>query len=384
MKKLKIIRTSTIPLSLNSFCRDMLRELNEKYEVVAVSTPEPALVELAEREGVRTIAVPMERHISLWRDVVSLVRMAWVFRQERPAMVHSMTPKAGLICMMAGWLTRVPVRVHTFTGLVWPTSTGLQRKVLMLTDKLTCACATHIIPEGEGVKNDLINGGITKKPLRVLGYGSCKGIDLEYFQVSEKLKVKSEKLKKPDVFTFLFVGRITRDKGVNELVEAFVRLHRECPETLLLLVGGYEDSLDPIKLSTKALIEQVGNGIEAVGPKYGDELLDYYASSDCLVLPSYREGFPNTPLEAGAMGVPCIVTDINGSKEIIHNGMNGLIVPPKDADAIYEAMRRMLHDRDMRKRMAANARPMIAERFDSRYVRLCLYEFYDEILDNVK
>ena len=188
---LRIIRSTTIPGSLNDFCGGMLKELSEKYEVVAVSAPGPALIELAEKEGVRTIAVPMERHISLWRDCVSLWRMVSVFMQERPTMVHSMTPKAGMICMVAAWLTRVPVRVHTFTGLVWPTSTGLKRRILMFTDWLTCACATHIIPEGEGVKNDLINGGITKKPLRVLGHGSCKGIDLEYFQVNEKLKEKN-------------------------------------------------------------------------------------------------------------------------------------------------------------------------------------------------
>lgn len=359
----------------------MLGELNEKYEVVAVSTPGPALIELAEREGVRTIAVPMERHISLWRDVVSLFRMARVFRQERPAMVHSMTPKAGLISMMAGWLTGVPVRVHTFTGLVWPTSTGLKRKILMLTDKLTCACATHIIPEGEGVKNDLIRGGITRKPLRVLGYGSCKGIDLEHFQVNEKLKVKSARLRKPDVFTFLFVGRITRDKGINELVEAFVRLHRECPKTRLLLVGAFEDSLDPVKLSTKALIEQVENGIEAVGEKRGDDLLAYYAAVDCYVQPSYREGFPNTVLEAGAMGLPCIVTDINGSREIIINGENGIIVPPQNASALYDAMAQMLTDRESTARMAEKARPLIAQRFEASYVRSCLYDFYHEILN---
>lgn len=378
--KKKIIRASTIPVSLNSFCRGMLKELKEKYEVVAVSTPGPELIELAEREGVRTVAVPMERHISLWKDLVSLIRMVRVFMIERPAMVHSMTPKAGLICMMAGWMTRVPVRVHTFTGLVWPTSTGLKRKILMFTDRLTCACATHIIPEGEGVKNDLIKGGITKKPLKVLGYGSCKGINLEYFQVNEKLKVKSEELRKDGVFTYLFVGRITRDKGINELVEAFVRLHQEYPYTRLVLVGRFEDNLDPISPSTKALIEKGENGIEAVGEKRGDELLAYYASSDCYVQPSYREGFPNTVLEAGAMGLPCIVTDINGSREIIQDGVNGLIVPSKDAAALYEAMRRMLLDSDMRERMIAKARPMIAERFDSRYVRQCLYEFYDEVM----
>lgn len=384
MKKKKIIRSSIIPGSLNNFCKDMLKELNEQFEVVAVSTPGPALLELAEREGVRTIAVPMERHISLWRDCVSLWRMVRVFMQERPTMVHSMTPKAGLICMMAAWLTRVPMRVHTFTGLVWPTAKGLKRRILMFTDWLTCACATHVIPEGEGVKNDLINGGITRKPLRVLGHGSCKGIDLEHFQVNEQLIIESEKLRKPGVFNFLFVGRITRDKGINELVEAFVRLHRDVPQTRLELVGRYEDSLDPVKLTTKALIEHVENGIEAVGEKRGDDLLAYYAASDCFVLPSYREGFPNTVLEAGAMGLPCIVTDINGSREIIQNSENGLVIPPQNTDLLYEAMWRMVHEKEKREGMAAKARPMIARRFDMHYVRQCLYDFYKEVLGEKK
>lgn len=382
MSKQKIIRASTIPSSLNNFCRGILSELSDKYEVVAVSSPGPALEELAGRERVRAIAVPMERHISLWKDLISLYRMVRVFIKERPDMVHSMTPKAGLICMMAGWLTRVPVRVHTFTGLVWPTSTGLKRKILMLTDRLTCACATHIIPEGKGVKNDLINGGITKKPLKVLGYGSCKGVDLEYFQMSEKLRVKSEELRKPDIFTFLFVGRIVRDKGINELVEAFVRLHRECPNTQLWLVGRLEDNLDPIKLSTKAMIEDANNGIESVGPKYREDLLEYYAASDCLVLPSYREGFPNTPIEAGAMGLPCIVTDINGSREIITDGENGIVVPPRNTNKLYEAMSRIVLDKEKREAMAANARPMVANRFEQSFVRKCLYDFYEMLLDN--
>lgn len=195
--KIKIIRATTIPMSLKAFCDGMLKELSEKYEVVAVSSPGEDLDFVAQREGVRTIAVPMERHISLWNDLKSLIRMIGVFRKEKPYMVHSMTPKAGLVCMMAGWLTRVPVRVHTFTGLVWPTSTGLKRRILMLTDKILCACATHIIPEGQGVMDDLRNGGITKKPMKVLGYGNVKGVDMEYFdpvRIVSELNTNDRKL----------------------------------------------------------------------------------------------------------------------------------------------------------------------------------------------
>lgn len=378
MKTIKIIRATTVPMSLNAFCKGMLRELSERYEVVALSSSGEDLDIVGEREGVRTIAVPMERHISLLKDFKALVKMIGVFRRERPTMVHSMTPKAGLICMMAGWLTGVPVRLHTFTGLVWPTSTGLKRKILMLTDRITCGCATHIIPEGEGVKHDLIAGKITKKPLKVLGYGNVMGVDMNRFRIGDELKAQSKKLRTPNVFTFLYVGRVVREKGINELCQAFDKLSGMAP-VRLLLVGPYEDSLDPISEQSREIIKN-NPSIESVGAKYGEDLLTYYAASDCFVFPSYREGFPNTVMEAGAMGLVCIVTDINGSREIIRDGENGVIVPSKDADALFDAMLMMVRDKEKRERMAGNAREMITDRFEQGFVRKCLYDYYDEIL----
>ena len=380
--KTKIIRATTVPMSLDAFCNGMLKELSEKYEVVALSSPGPELPVIEAREDVRTVKVPMERHISLVKDIKALIKMIGVFRKEKPTMVHSMTPKAGLLCMISGWLTRVPVRVHTFTGLVWPTETGLKRKILMLTDKLTCACATHIIPEGEGVKNDLIAGKITNKPLKVLGYGNVKGVDMDKCSRRPEVMKIAEKLRKEDCFTFLYVGRVVRDKGINELCSAFERLHNDYPHTRLILVGPYEDYLDPISEQSRKIISE-NDAIEAVGAKGGDELLAYYAAADCFVMPSYREGFPNTVLEAGAMGLPSIVTDINGSREIIKDGVNGLIVQPRDAGVLYQAMHLMLRSTIDRDRMAGNARKMIADRFEQRFVRKCLYDFYDEILQNI-
>jgi len=410
----KIIRACTVSQSVG-FVTGMLPDLMKKYEVVLLSSPGPEMDEAHERYGVRTIEVPMERHISLMRDLVSLWRIIKVFWKERPDMVHSMTPKAGLLCMVAGWLTRVPVRVHTFTGLVFPTATGLQRRILMATDALTCFCATHVIPEGEGVKADLLNNGITKKPLKVLGYGNVMGIDLDKFSVlsvkgsnkcsvlsvecsDTKLRTQNSELK---TFTFLFVGRIVRDKGMNELMAAFDKLSGKYPQARLVLVGRYENSLDPISQEARDIITRNPN-IDAVGPKYGDDLLAYYAAADCFVFPSYREGFPNTVIEAGAMGLPCIVTDINGSREIITNECsvlsvegsddektqnlklktksNGIIIPSKDAEALYEAMELMLTDEELRQRMASCARKMIADRFEQSFVRKCLYEFYNETL----
>lgn len=374
----KIIRACTVSQSVG-FVKDMLPDLMQEYEVVLLSSPGEELDGAKAQYGVKTIAVPMERHISVLKDFVSLCRLIKVFFCERPDIVHSMTPKAGMLCMMAGWLTRVPVRVHTFTGLVFPTSTGLKRRILMFTDWLTCACATHVIPEGEGVKADLQNNDITKKPLQVLGYGNVKGVDLLYYVRSEELKVKSEELKTDGVFTFLFVGRIVRDKGINELVKAFQHLHSHNLNIRLWLVGAYEDSLDPISNETRQIIAD-NDGIEAVGVKRGDELLAYYAAADCFVFPSYREGFPNTVLEAGAMGLPSVVTDINGSREIIIEGFNGVIIPPRDEQALFEAMTEMLENTEKRKEMATNARPLIAQRFEASFVRACLYDFYRRIL----
>ncbi len=372
MKK-KIVRSSTIPQSLSSFCKGVLRELSHEYEVVAISSPGDALDEVRTREGVRTIAVPMERHISLFKDLKSLWRMWRVLRAEKPDMIHSITPKAGLISMMAAWLAGVPVRVHMFTGLVWPTSTGLKRRILMATDWLTCACATHIIPEGEGVKADLLNHHITRKPLQVLGYGNIRGIDLDYFDPEKFVDGRRHE----DGFTFVFVGRIVRDKGINELIQAFDRLHREHPQTKLVLVGPREDNLDPVLPETLRRIDQ-GDGIEAVGRQ--SDVRPFYTGADALVFPSYREGFPNVVIEAGAMGLPSIVTDINGSREIIINGENGIIVPPQDAEALYQAMKRFVEDDKMVKALAANTRELIASRFEQGFVHQCLYDFYHEVL----
>lgn len=372
----KIIRACTVAQSVGFFT-GMIPDLQKMgYEVVAVSSDGPELQRVRDA-GARTASVEMQRHISPLKDLKSLWQMVMVFRKERPAMVHSMTPKAGLICMMAGKLTGVPVRVHMFTGLVFPTSTGLKHRILMFTDWLTCACATHVLPEGEGVKRDLLENRITRKPIKVLGYGNCRGINLERFDRTPEVMALAEKRHHPDKFTFITIGRLVGDKGINELVEAFCRLNQELPNTRLVLVGPYEPELDPIKPETIHEIE-TNPAIEAVGNQ--KDVRPWLAASDCHILASYREGFPNVVIEAGAMGLPQIVTDINGANEIIMEGKNGTIVPSKDADAIYHAMRRMTTDTPWRTTLAANARGMIASRYEQSFVRQCLYDFYDELM----
>ncbi|MBQ0143218.1 MAG: glycosyltransferase family 4 protein [Prevotellaceae bacterium] len=380
----KIIRAVTVSQSIG-FCREVMIKMRERgYEMIVVTSKGRELDELRDVDGFRCLEVEMERHISPIKDFVALMKMISVFWRERPQMVHSMTPKAGLLCMMAAWLTRVPVRIHTFTGLVWPTEEGMKRRVLMFTDWLTCACATHVIPEGRGVMDDLKKGGITHKPMKVLGYGNVMGIDLERF--CGKGIVVNRVKRGGKCRNFLFVGRIVGDKGINELVRAVVRLHDVLPDVKLRLVGNYEWNLDPLDSDTMKVIEDEIRKDESVrfidvcGGKYGDDLICEYKWADCFVMPSYREGFPNTVIEAGAMDLPCVVTDINGSREIIEDGVNGLIVAPKDENGLFDAMKRMAEDDELRYKMVQNARTMIASRFEKNFVQGRLMEFYQTIL----
>ena len=371
MKK-KSIRISTIPLSLDVLLQGQLRMLSEHYEVVGVSSPGEELDKVAKREGIRTIAVPMERKISPFKDLVSLFRLIRLFHREKPWMVHSLTPKAGLLAMMAAWICRVPVRIHMFTGLVFPTTSGLKQKILMATDSITCACATNILPEGKGVKKDLEHFRITSKPLQIIGNGNINGIDLEFFDRTPEVMEQAEKYRKEEVVTFCFVGRIVRDKGMNELVAAFQRLHQAYPNTRLILVGPFEEKLDPVLPKTRQVIERHA-AIEWMG--WQNDIRPFLAASEVFVFPSYREGFPNVVLQAGAMGLPSIVTDINGSSEIITEGVNGFIIPSQDEEALYKAMEKLL-DTEERRKLAQQARPQIANRYERKALWKELLKFY--------
>lgn len=376
---MKIIRISTVPGSLYTFVRQQIVELKKEYDVVAVSSPGPKLKLLGEECGIRVVEVPMERHISILSDIKSLYQLIVVFIKERPDAIHSMTPKAGLLSMLAGKITGVPVRVHTFTGLVFPTSYGLKRKILMLTDKITCACATYINPEGFGVKKDLERFNITKKPLCVIANGNVRGVDMKWYSRTEQVVLKAKDLRVEDKVTFCFIGRIVKDKGINELVWAFSQLNKEYNNTRLILIGVLEDKLDPIKPEIYSEIMN-NKSINYVGPQ--NDVRPWLAASDIYVFPSYREGMPNSLLEAGAMGLPSIVTNINGNNEIIVDGENGEIIPARNQDALYNKMREWVNNKEKVSRMAGNARRMIGERYSQDIVLAETIKVYHELIHN--
>jgi glycosyltransferase involved in cell wall biosynthesis len=383
--KRKLIRTSTIAMSLDFLLKGQLAFLNKEYDVVAVSGQDKHLEKVADREAVRVEVVSMQRSISPLKDVVSLWKFFWLFKRENPQIVHSITPKAGLLTMLAAKYAGVPVRIHTFTGLIFPTKTGFLQRVLIFMDKVLCYHATHIYPEGQGVKNDLIQYKITNKPLKVIANGNVNGIDVKQFSPvsfseEENLKLRTTLRIAPDDFVFIFVGRLTGDKGINELISAFRQLSSGTTKVKLLLVGPFETELDPLEQET---IGEINRNENIISVGFQKDVRPYFAISDALVFPSYREGFPNVVMQAGAMGLPSIVSNINGCNEIVEEGKNGTIIPVKDSKAIYEAMIKMSNDTDFRTRLQQNARAMIVLRYEQQLVWDAILAEYKSLEKNV-
>lgn len=381
----KLIRVSTVPMSLNILLKGQLKFLSGHYDLTAVSGAGKDLDEVAEREGVKVHPIEMQRQISPLKDAQSLVQLYRYFKKEKPDIVHSITPKAGLLAMLAAKMAGVPVRMHTFTGLIFPHKTGQMQKLLIQMDRLLCASATHIFPEGNGVKEDLIKFKITSKPLNVLANGNVNGIDPEYFnpariQPEAKQELKAELGISDGEFVCVFIGRLVRDKGINELVEAFRNI-RNAEGTgrriKLLLVGPYEQELDPLLPETLAEIEA---NTDIITTGFQADVRPYLAISDLLVFPSYREGFPNVVLQAGAMGLPAVVTDISGSNEIIRHHQNGLIVPTKDSAALQSAIMALCGNSELYNKLTSQAREAVVSRFSQHTVWQAVLDAYQNAL----
>lgn len=370
MQKPKLFRISTVPMSLNLLLKGQLKFLQQHFNVTAISGEGRDLDIVAEREGVAVHPIEMQREISLMKDLKSLWYLYLYFRKEKPDIIHSITPKAGLLSMLAGKMAGVPVRIHTFTGLIFPHKDGCVKYILVMMDKLLCKAATHVYPEGEGVREDLLHYKITQKPLKIIANGNVNGVDLDYFKpnIFSKEEINNFKMElgiSEDDFVFLFVGRLVIDKGLRELVYAFDEISKTYSNVKLLLVGPNENMHNPKKRKMMHIVHQNKNVIK-VG--YQEEVRPYFALSNVFVLPSYREGFPNAVLQAGAMGLPSIVSDICGCNEIIANGINGLLVPKRDERALENAMLEMMKDKDLYHTLKQNARNNIEEKFDKTFV----------------
>ena len=385
---MKILRILTSSVSYQLIKGQLKYMSDNGYEVVGVSgLPEERANEASIREGVKTVITPhLVRSISISNDVRALFELIKLIRREKPDIVHANTPKASLLGITAAWWCRVPHRVYTVTGLRFQTVKGFFRWLLITMERITCRLSTKVISEGDGVAKTLRDEHITRKPLKKLHNGNINGLDLAHYDksaipISLLSQAKSETSFSEESFTFIFVGRIVRDKGICELVEAFTRLQQEHPDARLLLVGNFEQELDPLPEEVYHTI-QSHPAIYCAG--WQDDVRPWFAVADALVFPSYREGFPNVVMQAGAMELPCVVSDINGCNEIIIEGENGLIIPSHDAAALYQAMKRMMEDKALYTHCQQNARPLIASRYKQEDVWQATLEMYRSLTVDAK
>lgn len=391
MAKRKLIRVTTSDISLDSLIKGQLKFLSSEFEVIGVSNNTGVLAMVGEREGIRTIEVPMHREISLFSDIKCLWLLYRLFRKEKPDIVHANTPKGSMLSMIASKLASVPHRLYTVTGLRYQGASGLFRILLMVMERISCYCATKVIPEGEGVKKTLLKDNITSKEMHIILNGNINGIDTEYFNpdlfnrdrtdnklyTGNKKDIRRDLNLKEDDFVFIFIGRIVRDKGMNELAVCMKRFKAEKKNVKLLLIGRFESKLDPLDADNEKFLRSDLN-IHFLG--YQNDVRPFFVAADVLVFPSYREGFPNVVLQAGAMGIPAIVTNINGCNEIIKEDFNGKIFSSKDVNALYEKMNWCLNNKNRVKDMASQSRKMIVDRYRQEEVWKATLQEYKKLL----
>ena len=386
MIKKKLIRITTVPISLEKLLENQLRFMKENYLVTAISADKERLLTFGEEEGVSTFHLELTRKITPIKDVIAVLQLYTYLKKEKPQIVHTHTPKAGMVGMLASYLAKVPNRLHTVAGLPLLESKGFKRKVLNFVEKITYSCATKVYPNSFGLKAIIIEAQFCKvSKLKVLANGSSNGIDTSTFNPENFSKEQNKILRKElalaeEDVVFIFVGRLVGDKGINELVAAFDTLTKRFQNIKLLLVGAFESDLDPLNNQTLKMID--GNSA-ILSAGFQQDVRPYFAIADALVFPSYREGFPNVVLQAGAMGLPAIVSDINGCNEIIKEEENGLIISVKDSDAIYKAMKRVLEDSVLKNKLQNNARNMITELYEQKVVWNALLKEYKSLEKNV-
>ena len=383
MKNKKLVRITTVPESMRTLLKGQLRFMRNSYDVIAVSSNGECFNDMLQEQGVRGFCINMTRQITPLVDLKALFQLILLLWKERPDIVHTHTPKAGLLGMIAAKIVGVPIRLHTIAGLPLLETTGYKRKLLNYMEKLTNACATRVYPNSFAMKEIIIQQHLcAPRKLKVIANGSSNGIDTLFFSTKNILQSREEirldlGFKQQDT-VFVFIGRIVKDKGVNELIDAFKEVMSRSVK--LLIVGGFEKERNPILPENEKFI--INNScIKFVG--WQSDVRPFLYASDVLVFPSYREGFPNVVMQAGAMGLASIVSDINGCNEIIENEKNGLIIPPKNHDALAEAMKRMIDDVELRMIMSANARKMIRARYEQKMIWDELLKEYRSLESNV-
>lgn len=376
---MKIARIATVPFFLQSHLRGQIRAIVAAgHEVALISSDGPEVPDLSVISGTCFRCIEIPRKIAPIRDLIALWKLIKLFRRERYDIVHSTTPKAGLLTAIAGRVAGVPVRLHTFTGQVWMEKRGTTRYLAKMADRLTAFLDSQCYADSASQRDFMVAEGIAgAAQIKVLEAGSLAGVELQRFDpkrwAPQRHTIREELRISRSAVVISFIGRVTRDKGIQELVTAFQSLRRGSAECVLLLVGPRDPDWHDLSSEVRDALER-DPSIICVG--YSSEPERYLAITDIFCLPSYREGFGNVAIEAAAMGVPTVGTEIVGLRDAIVGGKTGLLVPPKDATALARALATLMADPELRRTMGEQGRLRASANFDARRINAAVIEEY--------
>lgn len=379
--KKKFIIVTTIPASLYFF-KGQVGILKNEFDIEVVSGKGDGFENFCKIENVKGYQInTLEREITLFKDFRSLFKLISLFRKIKPDVVHGNTPKGGLLSMIAAKICGVKTRIYCVHGLRYQGASGFQKKLLMFLEKVSCSMATHVFSVSFGVLEIMKSDKILNKQGHIIWNGSVNGIDTDYFSptVVEEKEILTKYNINKDYLIFGFVGRLVKDKGVNELVEAFVKINKKYPKTKLLLVGRFEEA-NAIRPETKELILS-HQDIISCGNQ--DDVRPFLKVMDIFTFASYREGFGVSLMEAAAMNLPSISSNITGCNEIIQDGYNGKLIPSKSVKKLYEMMDYFLNNPDEVKQMAKVSRQYVIDKYDQKTLWAKALEKYTKIVNDV-
>lgn len=347
-------------------------------EVYMASTPDVSVPALEEQQNAKFFPLPLSRELTPVKDLIALYHTIRLIQKLKPEIVHTHSPKAGVVGMLAAFLCRVPVKIHTVAGLPLMEVTGAKRKLLNFVESFTYWCADWVLPNSQELKKFILENDFARhSKVKVIGNGSSNGMDLDYFSLTPDLIAEGESFRREHGITIentvlTFMGRLAYYKGINELVDAFQILQKKYANLKLLLVGAPEE-LNPLKESTK---KEVIDNKDIISVGHQKDVRKFLAVSDIFVFPSYREGFPQALMQASAMGLPSVATNINGCNEILENGKTGILIEPKSVEAIVDATSQLVDDEQGRIIMAKAAQNFIKTNFEQKKLWQMIYDFY--------